>query len=136
METYAETGLVRFEYKHFAFIGRESTRAAVASECANDQGQFWQYHDTVFLNQHGENQGAFSDRALRSFAAALGLDEDEFTDCLNSDQHLATIQAELAEGQSLGVQSTPTIVINGQIAEGAQSFPQLQQYIEQILAGN
>ena len=55
---YAETGLVRFEYKHVALLGAESILAAEASECANEQGQFWPYHDIIFANQRGENQGA------------------------------------------------------------------------------
>ena len=51
--------MVRFEYKDFAFIGPESIRAAEAAACADEQDWFWPFHDTLFANQRGENQGAF-----------------------------------------------------------------------------
>ncbi len=130
METYAGTGLVRFEYKHFAFIGEESIRAAEASECANEQGQFWQYHDTLFLNQGGTNQGAYRDIALKAFAASLGLDEDEFDRCLDSRRFRDLVRAETQEGDSRGVDSTPTILINDQMIQGALAFAQYQSIIE------
>ena len=76
MEAYADTGLVRLEFHHYAFIGAESVRAAEAAECANEQDMFWPYHDILFLNQRGENQGAFSDLALHNFAVALKMDVD------------------------------------------------------------
>lgn len=134
IETYAETGQVRFEYKHFAFLGAESQAAAEASECAREQGQFWQYHDVLFENQRGENAGAYRRQALEAFAAALGLDEAVFNDCLASDRYEDLVEAERAEGQERGVRSTPTLFVNGEMMEGAVPFGQLQQRIEAILA--
>lgn len=133
-ETYADSGLVRFEYKHFAFLGPESIRAAEASECALEQDQFWPYHDTLFLNQRGENAGAFGDDALNAFAAALGLDEVAFEDCLDSGRYAAQINAERVTASERGISTTPTAVINGQIITGAVSFEQLQARIESELA--
>ena len=135
MEEYADTGLVRFEYKHFAFLGPESTSAAEASECAAEQGMFWPYHDTIFLNHRGENVGAYSDPALKTFAAALGLDQEQFDDCFDSREYRTNVQVELAEGRDEGVNSTPTLIVNGQILEGAVSFERLQQVINSIIGG-
>lgn len=135
-ETYAGTGQVRFEYKHFAFLGDESTRAAEASECANEQGQFWPYHDTLFLNQRGENSGAFSDQNLKAFAAALGLDEQAFNDCLDSDRFREVVGAEVSESEERAVRSTPTLFVNGEKIEGAVPFERLQPIIEAELNGN
>jgi protein-disulfide isomerase len=67
-DKYVKTGKVKIVFNHFAFIGDESIRAAEASECANAQGKFWEYADTLFSNQAGENQGAFSDANLEKFA--------------------------------------------------------------------
>lgn len=134
METYAETGLVRFEYKHFAFIGQESVRAALAAECANEQGKFWEYHDMLFANQQGENQGAFSDDRLMAFAEAIGLDMDQFRSCYRSGKYADVVEAERREGQAMGVRSTPTIFVNGQMIEGAQPFEVFQEIIEAELA--
>lgn len=126
--------MVRFEYNHFAFIGPESQQAAEAAECAREQGQFWQYHDTLFANQQGENQGAFRDEALKAFSAALGLDEVAFNECLESGRYEDEVQAESAAGQERRVRSTPTLFINGEMVEGALPFADLQARIEAILA--
>lgn len=102
----------------------------MASECANDQGRFWTYHDTLFLNQRGENLGAFNRDALKNFAAALGLDQDAFNDCLDSNRHRSTVQAETNAGSDRGITSTPTIVVNGEVYPGVVPFNQLQDIIE------
>jgi protein-disulfide isomerase len=133
-ETYAGSGLVRFEYKHFAFLGPESIRAAEASECALEQGQFWPYHDTLFLNQRGENAGAFGDDALNAFAAALGLDAVAFEACLDSGRYADQINAERATAAERGVGTTPSTVINGQLIEGAIGIERLQSIIDSELA--
>lgn len=126
--------MVRFEYRHFAFIGPESTQAAEAAECANEQGQFWQFHETIFANQRGENLGAFRDVALKAFAAALGLDEAEFERCLDSGRYRSVVQLDVQEARRRGVQSTPTIFINDQMVQGALPFEQFQALIEAELA--
>ena len=60
MKQYVDEGKVQMVFKHFAFLGPESQWAAVASECAADQGKFWEYHDKLYNSQQGENQGAFN----------------------------------------------------------------------------
>lgn len=132
--TYGDTGQVRFEYNHFPFLGPESIRAAEAAECANEQGAFWQYHDTLFLNQNGENQGAFNDQTLQIFAANLGLDTSAFNSCLDSGKYRESLQTDLATAGERGVNSTPTFFINGEEVRGALPFEQYQAIIEAALA--
>jgi protein-disulfide isomerase len=124
---------VRFEFKDFAFIGQESIRAAEAASCALEQDSFWQYHDILFLNQKGENAGAFSDDHLRNFAVALGLNEDDFNTCLDSDRYSSEINAGMTDASSLGVKSTPTFRINGELVPGLLNLDQLQTIINQEL---
>ena len=88
----------------------------------------------LFANQKGENQGAFRDDALRAFAAALGLDESAFNDCLNSGQYRGEVRAETAAAKERDVRSTPTLFFNGEKIEGAVPFEQLQSLIEAELA--
>lgn len=88
----------------------------------------------LFANQRGENAGAYRTQALEAFAAALGLDEEVFGDCLASDRYEDLVEAERTAGQERGVQSTPTLFVNGEMIEGAVPFGQLQQRIEAILA--
>ncbi|NHZ71756.1 MAG: thioredoxin domain-containing protein [Aquificales bacterium] len=133
---YAGTGLVRFEYKDFAFIGPESLRAAEAAACANEQGQFWPYHNILFANQMGENQGAFSKDTLQAFAAALALDESAFNNCLDSGRYRNDIAAETATAREREVRSTPTLFFNGKKLEGAVPFEQLQPMIEAAIANS
>ena len=136
METYAGTGLVRFEYKHLAFLGAESIRAAEASECANEQGAFWQYHDTIFANQRGENQGAFNNDVLKTFAVAIDLDEEIFNKCFDEREYQGVVEQEIDTAGELGIQSTPTLVVNGEVMTGVSSFSELQAIVEAELNGS
>lgn len=133
-EVYAESGLVRFEYKDFAFLGAESTAAAEAAACANEQGQFWPYYETIYANQRGENQGAFSDNALKAFGAAIGLDQEQFNSCLDEGRYRAVVRSSTTAAQNRGIRSTPTVLFNGEILEGAVTFERLSGLIQAELA--
>ncbi len=133
LKQYVDTGKVQFVYKHSAFLGPESTWAAQAAECAADQGKFWQYHDTLFERQKGENQGVFSKDNLVAFGKDLGLDMAQFEPCVREDKTLARVQADTQEGQQFGVRGTPTFFINGRPLVGAQPIEAFQKTIEQAL---
>lgn len=113
-----------------AFLGLESRWAAEASECAAEQGKFWEYHDKLFASHSGENQGAFSKDNLKRFAADLRLDTTKFNACLDSGKFASLVENETTSAQSLGVQSTPSFLINGQPLAGAQPFETFQKIIE------
>jgi protein-disulfide isomerase len=132
-DKYVKTGKVQVIFNHYAFIGEESTRAAEASECANDQGKFWEYADTVFNNQAGENLGAFSDANLEKFAQQVGLDMDKYKTCMQQRPHLSKIQASLHNGSARGVNSTPTLFINGQLVRGAISLAKFESIAGALL---
>lgn len=108
MEEYRDR--VNFEYKHFPLtsIHRFAFSAAEASECANDQGKFWEYYTLLF-----ENQDALSDDALKQYAADIGLDTELFENCLDSNAKAKYVTADFNEGIGKGVDSTPTFFING-----------------------
>lgn len=132
-ENYIKTGKVKFIYRDFAFLGPESLWAANAARCAAEQGKFWQYHDYLFNNQSGENQGAFSKNNLKSFASALGLDKEKFNTCLDSDKYLEEIKKETKAGGEAGVQGTPASFINGKIYVGALPTATFIQMIDDEL---
>ena len=128
-EKYGETGLVRLEFKQFAFLSQESVWAAEASLCANAQGQFWPYHDMLFANP-----GQHSQSNLKRYAKELGLDTVAFDNCLDSGEYSQEVQDQLAEGEARGVSSTPTLYINDIELVGARTFEVLEEIIEQELA--
>ena len=136
IKDYVNTGKVKFAYRDFAFLGDESKWAANAARCANDQGKFWQYHDYLFNNQNGENQGAFSKENLKKFAATLGLNTSKFNSCVDADTHATEVEADVQAGQSVGVNGTPATFVNGKLLSGAQPYDQFKQAIEAALAGN
>jgi protein-disulfide isomerase len=141
VEEYVRPGDVRLVYRDFAFIGQESIDSAVAARCAGDQGKFWQYHDYLFENQKGENEGAFSRDRLDAIAEAVGLDMTTYGSCMSGDAPKQATEAETAQGRTAGVGSTPTLAINGVLqAAGAigmadsSSGPGLRTLIDAELA--
>jgi protein-disulfide isomerase len=136
-DTYLKSGSgkVRFVYNHMAFLGQESIDAAEASECANEQDRFWDYANTLFTNQRGENRGGFNLGRLKQFAVDLNFDTDAFNVCVDSRRYRALVQQETEAAKALGITSTPSIFVNGRKLEGAPDFAQLSQMIEQLAAG-
>ena len=130
---YVQTGQVRFVFRQFAFLGDESQWAAEASECANEQGRFWEYYDKLYWEQNGENVGIFSKDNLKRFAIDLELDTAEFDQCLDSGRYAEKIQQETLEGQQAGVRGTPTVFVDGQYLENGGSYPVLKAAIEAAL---
>lgn len=125
---------MRFVFRHFAFLGPESQWAAVASECANEQGRFWEYYDKVFAEQAGENAGAFSKENLKRFAGELGLDTGRFNQCLDSEKYRDAVQQETLAGQQRGVRGTPTLFVNGRLIERGADYAVLKAAIEAELS--
>jgi protein-disulfide isomerase len=134
--TYIATGVATLEFRHFAFLGQESLRAAEACECAAEQGAFFTYRDALYAAQNGENRGSFNDDALRRIASQIGLDTRTFDDALASGRHANTVKQQTAEGQAMGVKATPTFIINGTKLEGLASFDTYKRMIDQAAAGS
>ena len=141
LEEFVETGIASIEYRHLAFLGDESVRAAEASECAADQELFWDYHDILFLRQGAENDGVFATGNLKDFARELAearperdFDLDAFDSCLDSGVkeplvNLATSEASSFFQSLTGRVSTPSFLINGQPLQGALSIEVFREAI-------
>ncbi|MFH0977721.1 MAG: DsbA family protein [Candidatus Woesearchaeota archaeon] len=121
-------GRINFEFKHFP-IHQGSEKAAEASECARDQGKFWEYSYLLF-----ENQNNLGVERLKQFAQDLELNASRFDGCLDSGEKSDVVQADYREGVSLGVQGTPTFFVNDKQIVGAQPTTDFQQVIESELA--
>lgn len=135
IKDYVKTGKAVFYFRHFAFLGPESTLTSEAAECANDQGKFWQMHDWLFQHQASESDLAYYSRDnLIKYAGQVGLNVSKFTTCLNSHKFTANVTKDVNEGQAAGVNGTPTLFINGVPLVGAQPYASVKAAIEAALA--
>ncbi len=135
VQRYVNDGMLRLEWHDFPYLGQESRRAAVAARAAQEQGKFWEYHDILFQNQKGENNGAFSDENLVAFAEEAGLDVEQFEAALESGEYEEVVEEDFREAQNAGIQGTPSFTINGQPLVGAQPVETFARAIE-AAAGN
>jgi protein-disulfide isomerase len=138
IEDYVNDGLVKLEFRDLAFLGDgsagdESVNAAEAAWCAGDQGKFWEYHDTLYANQDGENEGAFTTDRLIEMARQLGLDVPVFENCLGRNTYESAIIASRDEAEAAGIQQTPTLFLNGERLEGVRDYNDLRQRIDTAL---
>lgn len=116
-------GVVRVAFRHYpldnacnGFMSRplhkHACDASLAAECAGQQGEFWAYHDKLFT-PWGKPKPDLTREGLARSAEVVGLNMDEFTTCMERGAGMAKIQADLRAGASIGIRSTPTLVING-----------------------
>lgn len=103
-------------------------KAAEASECADAQGQYWEYHDVLF-----EHQAALDVDSLKRYARDLGLDATAFDACLDAGQQTTAVKQDTEEAARLGVTSTPTFFLNGRRVVGAKAFDQFKVEIDAVL---
>lgn len=129
-EKFIDTGKIKFIYQHHPFLGEESFMAAEASECAKDQGKFWEYHDLIFAKQTGENIGDFTTEKLKQYGKDLNLNTETFNKCLDDRKYKDRVNNQVLLGSDYGVNSTPTIFINGKKFEGVTPLYKLEQAIE------
>ena len=123
LQKYGE--VVRLEYKHFPLraLHRFAMDGAESSECAADQGKFWEYIDIAF-----ENQDEISYDSLVRWAEEIGLDGGILEKCWKSHSKRKIVLADYEEGRKLGVDSTPTFFVNGKIVKAG--FDTVSEAIE------
>lgn len=135
-EEFVSTGQVRLQLRSVAMLGQESDLAAQAAECANDQGRFWDFHDTLYANQRGENKGAFSSDNLKRFAEALELDTAAFDSCLDTGKYASTVRDDTEAARQVGVTSVPTVFVNGRAVADATNEDIMRAAIEEALGSS
>ncbi len=113
LENYVETGKVKIIFKDFTIIGPDSIGAAHATHCANDQGKFWEFHDELYNNWAGENNGWASSENLVNFAQNIGLNEEEFNQCMSDGKYKQLVTASTNDARNLGITGTPAFFVIG-----------------------
>ena len=122
---------VRVVWKDFPLtqIHPQAFEAAVAGNCAREQGKFWELHDRLFPNQQ-----ALQPEFLKRYAVDAGVDAEKFNACLDSSKYQQRVQDAIEAGTKLGVSSTPTVFINGRVVSGAQPYNVFAAIIDEELA--
>ena len=128
---------VKFVYRDFPLSFHSmAQKYAEASECAEDQGKFWEMHDKIFEEQEKLGQGtisAYDVGDVKRWAGELGLNSSEFNRCLDSGKYTAEVKKDFEDGSRAGANGTPTIFINGRVLVGAQPFENFKAVIDREL---
>ncbi len=127
MEEY--DGQIAWVYRHFPLsFHANATPAAVASECAADQGLFWEYSKALF-----ERPGDLNEELYLSIAGDLGIGGDQFENCLAANDYEADVNEDMASGAAAGVGGTPATFVNGELVSGAVPYATLDAMVQAIL---
>ncbi len=136
---YIDTGKVKFYYKHYPLDFHQNAKvASVASECAKEQGKFWEYHNTLLGNQTAWETlvGNNTVKKFEGYAVDLGLDPNKFETCLDSLKYERIVDSDLEQGTMLGVTGTPAFFVGKEgkytLIEGAQPFESFRQAINEV----
>jgi len=128
---YIKTGKVKLVFRDFPLgFHQYAQKASEAAECAKEQNKFWEMHNKLF-----ENQQALTIEDLRKYAADLGLNLQQYNNCLDTNKFAAEVQKDLADGEANGISGTPAFLINGQLLSGALPYSEFKAVIESILTG-
>lgn len=124
---------LQYQYLPLPQFAPEATWAAQSAECAADQGKFWHYHDQLFSVATSRGRGGLEQGALIDYAAALGMDREQFSGCIAASTHATTVADSQSEANALGINSTPTLVINGTPLSNAFDIGGIRAEIDRIL---
>ena len=138
MKNYIETGKVKMIFKDYNIIGKDSVKASQGAHCANDQGLFWEYHDILYSNWTGENNGWASGANLANYAQDIGLEMNQWTDCMSQQKHSKTILDSNEDAKKLQLTGTPAFFVissDGQVSKlfGAQPFEVFERVFDEKL---
>lgn len=134
-KTYGDK--VRFVWNDFPLqsIHPNALPAANAARCAEAQGKFWEYHDKLYADQPSWDQSSNPRDMFISYAVALGLQREEFTDCVEKKVYQNKVMDDLNEGQRNGVDGTPTFFIGNSRSVGALENTTWDREIQARLEG-
>lgn len=138
VQKYVNAGKVKIIFKDYNIIGPDSVNASHGAHCANEQGLFWEYHDILYSNWTGENNGWASSENLLKFAKELELDINKWSDCMINGNNSQTILASNEDARSLELTGTPAFFVIGPDGEttrlfGAQPFETFENIFEKEL---
>jgi protein-disulfide isomerase len=143
VQNYVNTGKINMVFRNFAFLGPESTAAAEAAECAEDQNKLWAYHDALYSAKVAddakggtEDDGFFTNALFLKLAQQIGgFNMTTFSSCITNDTDGNLVLTDKGNAAAFGVNSTPSFFIDGQAITGAQPYSVFQQALDQAVQG-
>lgn len=132
-----DAGLASFRFYDFPLpMHANAMSAHLAASCADRQGKFWEMHDAIFQGQGEWNGQATSNpkKVLAGYVKTLGLDEAAWNTCFDSQAEVARIYAHRKKGQDLGVNSTPTFIIDGVMYAQSFTYDELKKLVDSLTA--
>lgn len=138
-ENYIDTGKIKLVYRDLPLdnLHPNARPAHIAAECADEQGKFWEYHDTLFENQGEWNRLSSVDLSsqLNQYATSMGLNSASFDSCLSSKSMADEVQADYLQASQYGATGTPTFFIGNEKdgfikLVGAQPYSAFQAAID------
>jgi protein-disulfide isomerase len=122
---------IKVVFRDLPLASHKNARAAAeAAECADEQGKFWEYHEFLF-----ENQQSLDGESLKKYAESIGLDAKKFNQCIDSGRYSAEVEKDVADAKIAGINSTPSILVNGYYISGIPTVAYLEEVIADIESG-
>lgn len=117
---------VKVYFLHFPLsFHKKALPSAIAAQCANQQGKFWEFHDKAFDNQRALDESQFG-----AWATEIGIDATKFEACRKDPKVREFVQADMDQGTSAGVRGTPSVFINGvQYDKGVPTVEDMKAFI-------
>jgi protein-disulfide isomerase len=136
-EKYMTKGNVNFVFKDFPLNGEPSIRASEASYCAQEQGEFWTYHNTLYNNWGGENTGWITEDSLLRFAKDSNLKLEEFDSCMENSKFRQKVLDNEQFAKEINIDATPSFLIfsGNEVYRiiGAQPFEKFEQVFQELV---
>jgi protein-disulfide isomerase len=136
-KNYVTTGKIRWRFIDFPLnVHRNTWQASRAAACADEQGQFWAFHDLLYDTQDQWNSEATDnpDKIMKQLGRKLGLKTDQFDQCVDTKKYQAKIQAHLKLAELRKIMQTPTFILGTQQIVGGQPYDVFSKILDSALA--
>ena len=134
-EQLIATGKLRLRFRDFPLSSHKYSRtAALAAQCAGEQGKFWEMHDQLFMRHDWAQSDKDPSDVFKGFASGLGIDMQKYQGCMDAQRYAGRVEASYEEGQARGVQGTPSLFVDGRHYEGKANSDDLNQLVDSIIS--
>ena len=132
-EQLIATGKVRWRFRDFPLPTHQYSRyAALAAQCAGEQGKFWEMHDQMFTHHQWAQTGKNPRSLFRDMARGIGLDLDKYDACMDGQRYAGRIEASAREGEAAGVRGTPSFFVNGRPYTGRGNSDDFKTFVDSL----